>query len=131
MLGSTALFAQHVADAPHGLKQIGLAGRVERLPQVSHVDLDRVGLTLEIVAPDLLQQRAVREHLAGMLHQALQQVEFPRGELEFPVPPPGPPAPRIAPQVGDAQGRGGRGACRRSTARTRATSSSSTNGLVR
>src|SRR5919199_6278478 len=28
MLGNTALLPQHIADAPHGMKQVGLAGRL-------------------------------------------------------------------------------------------------------
>src|SRR5438105_14331271 len=82
MLGHAALLAQHVANAPHGMNQVGLASCVELLPQVSHVDLDRVALALEVGAPDLLQQLTMREHLAAMLHQALQQVEFPRAQPE-------------------------------------------------
>ena len=100
--------------------------------QVADVDPQHMGLLQIGDAPDLLEDLAVGQHLAGMGDQQAQQVVFGRGQLNF-LP--------LRPSPGEAQihlqlvaVKTGSGACcreRRSATRIRASSSPTPKGLVR
>src|SRR3989304_2368246 len=82
---------EHVAGAADGADKVGLAGGVKLLAQVADVDLDGVGLDLEVVAPDLLEDRLLGEDLAGVAGHELQELVLPgRGLYGSP--------PRLPPQ---------------------------------
>jgi hypothetical protein len=46
--------------------------------QTRDVDVDYVGLRVEMVVPHVFQQHGAGNHLAGMLHEVFQQPEFAR-----------------------------------------------------
>ena len=46
--------------------------------QPAHVDVDHVGLRVEVIAPDVLEQHRARDHLAGVAHEVGEQGELPR-----------------------------------------------------
>ena len=51
---------------------------VDLAAQPAHMDVDHVGLGVEVVAPDMLQQHRARHHLARVAHEVGQQVELTR-----------------------------------------------------
>ena len=51
---------------------------VDPQPQLAHVDLDDVGVALEGEVPHVVEDLALRQHLARPPHQELQQRELPR-----------------------------------------------------
>ena len=46
------------------------------------MDIDDVGLGVEVVVPDVLQQHRAGDHLAGVPHQVLEDTELPRLEVD-------------------------------------------------
>ena len=46
--------------------------------QARDVDVDDVGLRVEMIIPDVLEQHGARHHLAGVLHQIFEQAELAR-----------------------------------------------------
>lgn len=42
------------------------------------MDIDDVGLGIEVVIPDIFQQHGAGHHLPGIFHQVFQQAEFAR-----------------------------------------------------
>ena len=45
--------------------------------------VDHVGLRIEVIVPDVLQQHGAGHHLAGMLHQIFEQAELARLQGQF------------------------------------------------
>src|SRR4051794_27729178 len=153
---SSAILAQPVARAADRLDRPDPEGPVDLLAQVAHVDLDDVRALPGPEVPGGVEQLALAEHLARAAHQRLEQRELPRRELDpgrppgrgrppapgAPPPPaagarPGPPPPP-PPGVAGSRRRSppsslvGRSiGPRRASARRRAVSSASENGLVR
>src|SRR5258708_8388513 len=74
-----------VPDPPDGLDQLPILVP-ELLSQVADVDLDVVLIAVEVVAPDLVQDPLPGQDLVGVLHQQLEQVEFPRRQLDGSLP---------------------------------------------
>ena len=123
--------SQDEPDPAHGVQHARLPARLELAPQVADEDVGDVRPRVERVAPDLLVQPRAVEHLAGVAQQQREQVELARGELELAVA-----AVRACGRAGPAAGRpraarsplpAGR---RRSSACSRAATSSSANGLT-
>jgi hypothetical protein len=56
--------------------------RSELRAQPAHVDVDRAGAPVVVVAPDLLQQLGPGEHPARVLGEVLQQLELLVGQVE-------------------------------------------------
>ena len=79
------------ADAPERL--------VDAQPQLPDVDLDDVGVPVEREVPDVLEDPALREHLAGVPEQVLQQRELPGAQRHRDVAAPHPVPGRVEPQV--------------------------------
>src|ERR1700690_3246028 len=50
--------------------------------QLFHVDAQILGLLRAARSPDLLQQRAVRDHQADVLREYLEQPELDRGQVQ-------------------------------------------------
>ena len=53
---------------------------IQLLAQVADVGLDDVRVTVEVVAPDVVEDLRLGEHQARVLHEVAQQVELGRGE---------------------------------------------------
>src|SRR5207302_10562037 len=53
------------------------------LAQPADVDVDRLALAAEVLAPDLLQQALARLHPARVGEQVGEEVELPRGETHL------------------------------------------------
>src|SRR3954464_8248024 len=72
------LLTDHVAGAADGVeKWIGVAP-VDLAAQPGHVDVDHVGLRIEVIVPRIFEQHRAGHHLAGILHQILEQAELAR-----------------------------------------------------
>jgi hypothetical protein len=74
-------------------------GPVELVAQVAHVDLDDVGVALELVVPDMLEDLTLGDGLAPAVEQELQQGQLPGRELHLDRAPPGPLGGRVEAQV--------------------------------
>src|SRR3954452_20820947 len=61
---SATVGVQPVAGASHGLERRPPERLVDAHPQLAHVHLDDVRVTLEREVPDVLEQPAFREHVA-------------------------------------------------------------------
>ncbi len=55
---------------------------LELLAQVAHVGLDHVGLTTEVVVPDVVQDLGLGEDLTGIAEEEAQEVELGRRQLD-------------------------------------------------
>ncbi|CAE1308324.1 unnamed protein product [Acanthosepion pharaonis] len=73
---------QRIADAPHRLDRIAAARLGQLHAQAADIDVDDIGLRLEFIAPDTLDQHRAGQHLAGMPRQFGQQLEFQIGERD-------------------------------------------------
>src|SRR4051794_27059265 len=80
--GAPSRLAQDVAHAAHGVQQAPLASGLGLAAQVADVDAQRVRRRAEVVAPDALEERRARQHLARMLEEELEQRELGLGELD-------------------------------------------------
>ena len=63
---------QYVPGAAHRLQQGRVEVPVDLGAQAAHVDVDHVGLGIEVVVPYVLQQHGAGDDLAGVAHQILQ-----------------------------------------------------------
>src|SRR5207248_4226088 len=72
---------EHVAGLPDRLDE-GRAEQVELLAQIAHVGLDDVRVAAEVVAPDVLEDLALREDAARVEHEVAQQAELGSGQLD-------------------------------------------------
>src|SRR5205085_721778 len=66
--------AQAVAGAAHGLQQLALEIAVDLLPEPAHMHVDHIGLRIEMVIPDILQQHRPGYHMAGVAHHVFEQL---------------------------------------------------------
>ena len=80
-LAQTQRLVPKLPDRAHGLDQIGVLF-AELGAQASHVDIDRSGAAVVVVAPDPAQQGLPGEHLARVRGQELQQLVLHIGEVE-------------------------------------------------
>ena len=62
---------------------------VHLVAQVPDVDLDDVGVAVEVVVPDVVQHLALRNDLPASAQQVLEQRALPRGQRDLRVAPPG------------------------------------------
>ena len=60
----------------------------ELLPQPAHADVHNVGPRMVVVAPGR-QDAVARDHLAGVLHEMVEQPELAIGEVDRLAPDPG------------------------------------------
>jgi hypothetical protein len=71
---------QHVAAAPHGLDQGGIAAvGLDLAAQAADLVVDRAVEQVRLAALDHVEQPVAVEHLAGVLEEGGQQAEFDRG----------------------------------------------------
>jgi hypothetical protein len=61
---------------------IGAPALVDFLAQATDVDIDDVGLRIEMIVPDMLQQHRAGNHMADVTHQVFEQSELARQHLD-------------------------------------------------
>src|SRR3954464_14529249 len=97
------LVAQAVAGAAHRL-ELGDAERaIDLVAQVAGVDVDDVLAVLVVVVPRVLEQLVAREHLAGVAHEGLEQLELLRRQRDLGVAAPDAAGGGGEPQVADLE----------------------------
>src|SRR5690606_29530527 len=74
--GKTSGGVEAVARAADGMQQRALEAAVDLRAQPADVHVDHVGLRVEVVVPDALEQHRARDHLTRMAHQELEQLEL-------------------------------------------------------
>src|SRR3982751_2748141 len=74
--------AQHVARAAHRVQQGPVETPVDRRAQTADVDVDDIGLGIEVQIPDRFEQHGPRDHLPGTPRQELEELEFLAGEVD-------------------------------------------------
>src|SRR5271166_1570565 len=58
------------------------AGRIEAAAQVADLDVNDVGLRHEFEVPHILEQHCAGHDLTGAAHEILQELEFPRKQVD-------------------------------------------------
>src|SRR5882762_6524255 len=69
---------EKVAEAAHGLDDLD----AELLADAPDEDLDGVGIAVEVLVVEMLDQFGARHHPPGVMHQVGQQAVFVGGELD-------------------------------------------------
>src|SRR5579864_6562701 len=69
---------QRVSRAADGVQQRRGEPFVELLSQTAYMNIDDVGLRIEVVIPDLLQEHGAGDDVPGMPHQILEEPELAR-----------------------------------------------------
>ena len=67
----------HIACVAHRAQQWALELRIDLLPQLADVDIDDIGLRIEVIIPDIFQQHGARDDLVFLLQQTFKKAEFP------------------------------------------------------
>ena len=75
---SAGAVTDHVSRAADGVDQRVLEALVDLGAQAADMHVDDIGLRVEMIVPDVLQQHGARHHLAGVLHQIFEQAELAR-----------------------------------------------------
>src|SRR5581483_7641474 len=101
----TAIGSEAVAHAPHRLDRPPVVGDVDLAAEVTHVDLDDVGVAVVGRIPDVFEDLGLRRDLAHLAHQELEEGELPGGEVELVVAPPGQVRGRVELEVAGRQHR--------------------------
>src|SRR6476646_10581878 len=70
--------SEEVAKSPDGLDDVD----AELLANAPDEDFDGVGITIEVLVVEMLDQLAARHHAAGMVHEIREQTILVRGELD-------------------------------------------------
>src|SRR3954464_7379559 len=70
--------SEEIAKSPHGLDDVD----AELLANAPDEDFDGVGIPIEVLVVEMLDQLAARHHAAGMVHEIREQTIFVRGELD-------------------------------------------------
>src|SRR4051794_24293690 len=78
----SAFRLQAEADAADGVDQRPPERPLELAPQVADVDVDDIGRPLEVLVPDVVEQRRAADHLARPPGEVLEDRELPRGERD-------------------------------------------------
>src|SRR5215831_21013793 len=68
--------ADDIAHAPDGVQQLLLETAIDLLAQAADEDVHDVGLRVEAVVPHVRQNHRLRNDLAGVAHQVLEQREL-------------------------------------------------------
>src|SRR3982751_1791311 len=69
---------EKITEPAHGLNHVD----AELLANAADENLDRVGIAIEVLIVEMLDQFRARHHAAGMMHQIGEQPVFVRGELD-------------------------------------------------
>ena len=80
---------QAVTHTAYGLDGVFQARHVELGTQVGNVDIYHGGLYVIFVRPDVIDDVAARQRLAGVAHQVFKQAPFSLGEVQALIGAPG------------------------------------------
>src|SRR5882757_6680808 len=69
---------EEIAQPPHRLDDVD----AELLADAADEDLDGVGIAVEVLVVEMLDQLAARHHPAGMMHEIGQEPIFVGGQLD-------------------------------------------------
>src|SRR5208337_5271772 len=81
-LNTSVIRIQLEADGPDVDDEASNAGGVEFAAQVADLDVDDVGLRHEFEVPHILKQHCAGHDLTGAAHEILQELEFPRKQVD-------------------------------------------------
>src|SRR5689334_3734417 len=73
---------QAVAGPAHRVQQRPRETLVDLLPKSADMHVDHIGLRVEMVVPDILQQHRARDDVPRMPHQIFEQPELARLQLD-------------------------------------------------
>src|SRR5215831_2161548 len=73
-----ARWSEQIAKPAHGLDDID----AELFANAADEHLDGIGVAIEVLVVEMLDQFAARDHAAGMMHEVGEQAIFVRGELD-------------------------------------------------
>src|SRR5262245_27173050 len=73
-----ARWSEQIAKPAHGLNDID----AELFADAADEHLDSIGVAIEVLVVEMLDQFAARDHAAGMMHEVGEQAIFVRGELD-------------------------------------------------
>src|SRR5689334_22283627 len=68
----------HVSGAAHRVQERLVGAAIDLRAQTRNMDVDDVGLRIEMIVPNAFEQHGARDDLAGVLHQKLEEAEFAR-----------------------------------------------------
>ena len=74
---------KRIAGAAHGVQQRPGEAFIDLLPQPAHMHVDDVGLRVEVIVPDILEQHRAGHHLTGVAHEEFEQAELARQEFDL------------------------------------------------
>src|SRR5689334_5891202 len=77
-LGARRGWRQQISKAADRLDDVDL----ELLADAADEYLDGVGVSIEVLVVEMLDELRARDHAAGVMHQILQQAVFVRGHLD-------------------------------------------------
>src|SRR4249920_151992 len=76
-----------VAEATDGFDVVAVERPVDLATQVPDVHLDHIGVALELIAPDPLEELLLGDDLARLAHQRLEQLVLAGGQSDLGVAP--------------------------------------------
>ena len=81
-LGESAAVFEDIADAPFGVEEFFGEGFIEFLAEAADVDVDDVGVAVEVHVPDLFGDEGAGEDFAGAAGEECEEGEFLGAEVE-------------------------------------------------
>src|SRR6188474_918857 len=73
---------EDISDAANRVQQLRLEALVELVAEAIDEHVHCVGAGVEAVVPDVRDDHRLRDHLAGVAHQELEQCELARAEID-------------------------------------------------
>src|SRR2546423_4212577 len=83
-----AIGVDPIAGTTDRLEGLAPEGGIDPAAEMTDVHLDDVGVAVEALVPDVLDDLRLRAHVAPLAHQILQQRELAGGQRGLAVPPP-------------------------------------------
>src|SRR5579884_4547776 len=84
-----ALLFQDITGAAHCVDEPRLTAGLQFLAQIAYVDLDHIGLAVEVIAPGLFEDLLARQDPARIAQEQRQQVVLLGGKLDDALAPSG------------------------------------------
>src|SRR3984957_19377358 len=73
----------HVPRPAHGMQERRVEVAVDFGAQSRDMDVDHVGLRIEVIVPDVFEQHGPRDDLARVLHEIFEQAKLSRLQRDF------------------------------------------------
>src|SRR2546423_3031149 len=80
--GGSRSAADDITHASHRMEQLLVEAPIDLLAQAAHEHVDDVGLGIEAVIPHVRQDHRLRDDLAHIAHQILEQRELARPQVD-------------------------------------------------